>query len=343
MTISENIGDDMKSVYHSDDCNLEVIKNETVAIIGYGIQGRAQGMNLRDSGVNVIVGNRDDNAKENAKNDGFKVYTIPEAVQKADILMVLIPDESQQEVFSNLIVPHMRKNQLVTFAHGYSLRYNKITLPENIDVALLAPRFPGEQIRNFYLQDHGAPAFIDMVQNSSGKALERTLALGLGIGFARAGMLKVSYKEETDIDLFVEHFLAPLFFRTMEESLEYLVKKGYSKAASVLELYFSGERGAFWTMVARDGIYNTLKSNASPTCQFGISHYIKDIFDESLKKKMEVALDEIQNNKFAELLDEEEAKNYPATKKFYSNRADNIISQSEREVNKLIRKPKTHQ
>lgn len=328
----------MKEVYHSEDCDLNLIKDKTIAVIGYGIQGRAQALNLRDSGLNVIIGNREDEAWENAIDEGFTVLPITEAVRRSDILMALIPDESQQEVFSDLIIPHMRDGQLVTFAHGYSLRYNKIKLPKNVDVALLAPRFPGEQIRRFYLQDHGVPAFIDIVQDASGSALERTLALGLGVGFARAGLLSISYKEETDIDLFVEHFIAPLFFRTMEEALRFLVKRGYSKVASVLELYFSGERGAFWTMVARDGLYKTLKKNASPTCQFGISHYIKDIFDENLERKMERALDEIQNNKFAEMLDREDSSNYSSTSEFYAQKSKNIISESENEVNKLIRR-----
>lgn len=326
-----------KRVYHAEDCSLGDLEHMVVAVVGYGIQGRAHSLNLRDSGIKIIVGNRSDAHMQRARDDGFEVFDIREAASRADVVLLLVPDESHKEVFDE-IGPVLKPGVLVTFAHGYSLRYGKVTLPDTIDAGMLAPRFPGEQVRNYFVEGHGVPAFIDVIQDRSGKALPRLLALGLGLGFAKAGLLAVTFAEETDLDLFVEHFVAPLFFRTMEESLAFLVAKGYAAAPAVLELYFSGERGAFWSMVARNGIYNTLRSNASPTCQFGVATYIQKIYGDELRGRMRAALEEIQNGEFAGWLDKEEAAGYPAVNKFYADRETGVVTESERDVRTLIRK-----
>ncbi len=329
----------MKDVYHSEDCDLSVLKGKTVAVIGYGIQGRAQALNLRDSGLNIVIGNHADAFAERAKEDGFEVLDIAQAASRADVLMLLIPDESHKDIFERDLKGRLKKHVLVTIAHGYSVRYKKFPIPKDIDLALMAPRFPGAQVRGYYVEGHGAPAFFDVIQDASGTALKKGLALGEALGFARAGLLRVSAEDETDLDLFVEHFMAPLFFRTMEESLKYLVSEGYPAKPAALELYLSGERGAFWTMCAKNGMYKTLKANASPTCQFGVSHYIKGIFDESIKAKMKLAIDEIRDGKFAKMLDAEEAAGYPTVKAFHEEKGKNIITKTEDEVRKVIRKP----
>jgi ketol-acid reductoisomerase len=326
-----------KRVYHDEDCDLGVLAGQTVAVLGYGIQGRAHALNLRDSGFAVVVGNRDDDYLARAKTDGFDAGGMREAAAQADVILLLVPDESHRAVMDE-IAPVLRDGALVTFAHGYSLRYGKLKLPPKIDAGMLAPRFPGEQVRNYFVEGHGVPAFIDVVQDFTGKARARLLALGLGLGFARAGLLAVSYVEETDLDLFVEHFVAPLFFRTMEESLALLQARGYASAPAILELYFSGERGAFWSMVGRHGMYKTLRANASPTCQFGIATYIEKIYGEELRSRMRAAIDEIQNGEFAAWLDGEEASGYSKVSQFYKERDSNHVSQAEAEVRKMIRK-----
>lgn len=330
----------MKDHYHSEDCDLSLLKGKTVAVIGYGIQGRAQALNLRDSGLSVVIGNQRDAAFERAVADGFEATDIASAAKRGDVVMLLIPDESHKTVFDKDLRGVLKPGALVTIAHGYSVRYKKFAIPKEIDLALLAPRFPGAQVRGYYEKGHGAPAFLDIVQDATGQALPRALALGEALGFARAGLLRVSADDETDLDLFVEHFMAPLFFRTMEESLKFLVAEGYPAKAAALELYLSGERGAFWTMCAQNGMYRTLRANASPTCQFGVSHYIKDVFSDSVKARMKAAVDEIRDGSFARMLDEEEAKGYPTTAAFHAEKGANIVSRTEDEVFQVIRKPK---
>lgn len=331
----------MKDYYHSEDCDLAVLKGKTVAVIGYGIQGRAQALNLRDSGYSVVIGNRRDAAFDRAVEDGFETLDIATAARRGDVVMLLIPDESHKDAFEKDLRGQLKPGALVTIAHGYSVRYKKFAIPPDIDLALLAPRFPGAQVRGFFVEGHGVPAFVDIIQDKSGQALPRVLALGEALGFARAGLLHVSAEDETDLDLFVEHFMAPLFFRTMEESLKYLVEQGYPAKAAALELYFSGERGAFWTMCAKNGMYKTLKANASPTCQFGISHYIKTVFNDSIRASMKKAIDEIRDGTFARMLDDEEANGYPVVASFYAEKDANLITKIEDEIKSIIRKTKT--
>ena len=327
----------MEEVYYSESCDLGALNNCSIAVIGYGIQGQAQALNLRDSGLNVIIGNRPDDYFEIAKKDGFEVYDIDKAAKLSDIIMINIPDESHKEIFKSSIYSNLTDNKFITFAHGYSLRYNKLNLPQNIDISMIAPRYPGKQVRNYYLDGHGVPAFFDIISDVSGTALSKTLALGRALGFSKAGLISVGYQDETDLDLFIEHFVGPLIFRMMEEALGFLVKKNYPALPALMELYASGEMGAFWQMCARDGMYETLKNNASPTCQFGVVHYYDKIFEKRLLDKMEEVITNIQNGTFSNLLEIEEAKGYPTVKKHYSDKSHNLISKTEEEKKRIVR------
>jgi ketol-acid reductoisomerase len=330
----------MDEVYYSESCDLKVLRDSTIAVIGFGIQGRAQALNLRDSGLRVIVGNRSDHYLDMAEDDGFDAYSISDAAKLADVIMILIPDESHKEVFESSIYPHLSKNKLVTFAHGYSLRFSKLELPHSIDVSLLAPRCPGEQVRSFFVDGHGVPAFFDIVNDATGTAVSRTFALGAALGFSRAGLIHIDYRHETDLDLFIEHFVGPLIFKMMEEALGFLVDKGYPAVAALMELYCSGEFGAFWQMCARDGMYDTLRNNASPTCQFGAVHYYNQIFDHKLVDKMQEVLSNIRNDKFSELLDAEEAQGYPTVSRYFAERSKSLLVQTEKQVREMVKHKK---
>jgi ketol-acid reductoisomerase len=329
----------MKTSYSSDECLISALDGQTVGVVGYGIQGRAQALNLRDSGVNVIVSNRDDDYRKNAIDDGFDIVALNEISEKCDIIMLLIPDSAHLIYIKNHFLPKYKPGCLLIFAHGYSLRFEKLDLPENIDIAMLAPRYPGRQIRDTYNKGSGVPVFLDVVKDTTKTGLARTLGLCKAIGFSEGGVLSVSYKEEAEIDLFIEQFMAPLFYSAVENSMEMLVQRGYSKLVACLELYFSGECGAVRTMMAKNGIYSTFKNNASPTCQFGVASRIKEIFSPELRKSMESALDRITSGQFAKELTGEEQKGYPTVKKFHDERKSTLITESEKELMKLIKRP----
>jgi ketol-acid reductoisomerase len=329
----------MKTNYNSDECNLSSLNGQTIGVVGYGIQGRAQALNLRDSGVNVLISNRDDSYRTNAIDDGFSVVNLDKIAEESDVLMLLIPDSTHMGFIQDHFLSSYKADSLLIFAHGYSLRFEQLNLPDNIDIAMIAPRYPGQQIRDYYLQGSGVPAFVDIVKDVTRTGLPKTLALCKAIGFSKGGMLSVSYKEEAEIDLFIEQFMAPLFYSAVENSIEMLTKRGYSKLVACLELYFSGELGAVRTMMAKSGMYTAFKNNASPTCQFGVASRVEDVFIPELKEIMEKTLDRITSGQFANELEREEKEGYPVVKKFFDRRKKNLITESEGELMKIIKRP----
>lgn len=326
----------MKKVYKEIDCNMDILKKEKIGVIGYGIQGRAQALNLRDSGYKPIIGNIADQYSKQAKDDGFKVLSIDLAVKESTILLILIPDESHQKIFDKYVNHNLNEGDLLIFAHGYSIRYNKINIPKKINVGLLAPRFPGEPIRKQYLNGKGVPAFLDVINDHSNNTLEKILSIGNAIGFSKAGMIPVTANEETEIDLFIEHFIGPLFISAVENSLKYLIQRGYSPIPAIIELYKSGERGSMWTAYAKKGLFKALNENASPTCKFGISSYYNNTFNSELKNQMKIVVDNIKNNSFAINLEAEESNNYKKTNSFFIDKSKSELTKLEDEVDKLI-------
>lgn len=326
--------------YDSDVKKLPLFKRkkEVIGILGYGIQGRAQALNLRDSGYKVFISNKNDHYKKKAIRDGFKVFNFKKIVDFVSTLIILIPDADQKAVLEENVISRLKNNQLLIFAHGYNLYYKTIKFPNFVDIAMLAPRFPGKPIRQRFLEGGGVSAFIDPYQDNTKKCLERTLIIASALGFTKSGVLRAKVSDETEADLFIEHFMAPLFYKSVEESVKFLKKKGLSEYVSVMELYFSGELGSVRTMMSKTGLYKTLYENASPTCKFGVSHYMKEIFTSDLKKKMEKIFMEIRNKRFLKLLENEKKNNYKYTNDFFCERNKNYISKTEKKLNKLILK-----
>ncbi|MGW0828315.1 NAD(P)-binding domain-containing protein [Streptomyces sp. NPDC002845] len=191
-------------MYFEKDVSPHDIDGETVAVIGYGIQGKAFAANLRDSGVPVIVGNRDDAYRKAAMEDGFDTRPIADAVMDASIIVLLIPDEAHPQVYDREIAAYLNNGDLFIMAHGFSVRFRRIVLPGEADVALLAPKMFGKPIRERYLDGSGVLAFVDVMQDATQRALPRTLAIAQAMGFTRYGVLPVSHATETELDLFQE-------------------------------------------------------------------------------------------------------------------------------------------
>ena len=195
----------MPKIYYQPDCDINVLKDKTVAIIGYGSQGHAHALNLRDSGVKVIIGLYEGSKRWNhVKELGFEVYTTAEATQKADVIMILTPDEKQAAIFKNDIEPNLTEGKAIAFAHGFNIHFKQIVPPSNVDVFMIAPKAPGHTVRSEYVEGKGTPALVAVYQDASGKCLDIALAYGAGIGAARAAVMETTFRIETETDLFGE-------------------------------------------------------------------------------------------------------------------------------------------
>lgn len=308
-----------------------------ITVIGYGIQGRAQALNLRDSGNDVVIVNRDDSYLSLALNDGFKVLTLKEGLQYSDVIFLLIPDGVQDEILKSQIFPQIRSSTTLVFAHGYWLTYQAKYIPENIDVLMMAPRFPGEQIRRTFLNESGVPAYVDIVQDFSKNAQNTLEKLSKDLGYMAGGVIPLSYKQETEIDLFIEQFMAPTFFASVETAFKLLLDKGYPEEAICLELYYSGELGAVRTMMGRDGLYKGFQNNASPTCQYGVASARRTLWSDEMADKASSALERITSGQFSKELSDHEACKH-VLKSFVSSEIAGKIKSAERNVDKKIKK-----
>ena len=324
-------------VYYDHDVNIEVLKNQTIGIIGYGIQGRAQALNIRDSGLNVIIGNIKDDYIHRAEKDGFQILPINELVAISDVIFVLIPDEAQASIYESYIAPQIKSGQTYVFAHGYALRYQLIVFPENVDILLIAPRFPGKPIREYYLENGGIPVFFDVYQDATKKAKEKGFALCKAIGATKAGVFEVSTKEETEIDLFIEQFLIPTFIKSVEIGFETLVNKGFDPLAVISELFASGELGAVIKQASVEGLYRTFQNHASPTCQFGISRNVEKSLTDHSYKFAEKILEEIQNGEFSKALSAEGKSDYKTLNNYYDEKLNSKLNIQYNEFNSLIK------
>lgn len=328
----------MQKIYYNRDASLKYLKDKTVGIIGYGIQGRAQALNIRDSGIDVLVANRKDRYVKQAVRDGFRVYKISEAVKKSDTLIFLIPDQAQPEVYKRHIKDCLRPDSMLVFAHGYTPRFKTVDFSSDIDVAMLAPRMPGHQIREYFLRRGGVPAFFDVIQDKTGLAGKKVLALAKAAGFTRAGVLRVSYKEEADLDLFTEQFLIAGIVAAIYAGFEVLTKEySYSAVPALMELYASGELAEVLKLASKMGIGRVFQKNASPTCQFGIASEFNKALARGIKNEARSILKRIQNSSFNKQLDREGNSGYPSVRKLWEGVNNSGIEETQRWINKFVK------
>jgi len=323
-------------IYYDKDADLKELENETVGIIGYGIQGRAHALNLRDNKVNVIVSNRKDSYYEQAVKDGFEVHSVDELAKKATIVVMLIPDQAQKEVFDNHVKPNLKEGSMLTVAHGYSIRFNQVVCPDNIDAILLAPRFPGGVLRKNFLEGKGTSAFFDVVKDFTGKAEKRGLALARAVGFTKEGLLNVSLKEETEVDLFIEQFLIPSVLKTIQTGFDVLVENGYTPEVAITELFSSGEIIGLLSEGTKIGMYQSFQKNTSPTCQFGVKESFDRLVNEKSRETAQKILEEIKEGDFTQRLEKEEKEGYPTLKEFNKKNVEGKFSKTQESFMKIL-------
>ena len=288
----------MSKIYYQNDCNLDYLKGKTVAIIGYGSQGHAHALNLMESGVNVVVGLYDGSKSADlAKKAGLKVLNTADATKIADIIMILIPDEKQADIYKSDIEPNLSSGKALAFAHGFNIHYQQIIPPSDIDVFMIAPKGPGHTVRSEYVAGKGVPCLIAIYQDATGNALNLGLAYALGIGGARAGVLETTFKSETETDLFGEQaVLCGGVTALMQAGFETLVEAGYAPENAYFECVH--EMKLIVDMIYKGG-FSLMRYSISDTAEFGDYETGKRLITDETRREMTKILTEIQDGTFA--------------------------------------------
>jgi ketol-acid reductoisomerase len=285
-------------VYSDKDADLSVLKNKTLAVLGFGSQGHAHALNLKESGLKVIVGLYEGSKSiPVAEEKGFKVVSTAEAVKQADVIFVALPDTKQAKVYEKDIAPNLAKGKTLLFSHGFSIHFKTIVPPKNVDVILVAPKGPGHIVRRQYVEGKGVPALIAVYQNASGKAKATALAWAKGIGGTRAGVIQTTFKEETETDLFGEQtVLCGGASALIQAGYETLVEAGYQPEMAYFECLH--ELKLIVDLMNEAGI-SGMRFSISETAKWGDVSVGPKIIDANVKKRMKAALKDIQSGKFA--------------------------------------------
>ena len=295
-------------IFYQEDCNLGLLDGKTIAIIGYGSQGHAHALNLKESGCNVIIGlYKGSKSWKKAEEQGFEVYTAAEAAKKADIIMILINDEKQAALYKNDIEPNLEEGNMLMFAHGFNIHFGCIKPPAYVDVTMIAPKGPGHTVRSEYQAGKGVPCLIAVEQDATGKAQDIALAYALGIGGARAGVLETTFRTETETDLFGEQaVLCGGVCALMQAGFETLVEAGYDPRNAYFECIH--EMKLIVDLIYQSG-FAGMRYSISKTAEYGDYITGPKIITEDTKKAMKKVLSDIQDGTFAKefLLDMSDA------------------------------------
>ncbi|AIZ61047.1 ketol-acid reductoisomerase [Bacillus safensis] len=287
----------MVKVYYNGDIQENVLNGQKVAIIGYGSQGHAHALNLKESGVDVIVGVRKGGSYTKAQEDGHQVFTVKEAAAQADVVMVLLPDEQQKKVYDEEIKDQLEAGNSLVFAHGFNVHFHQIVPPSDVDVYLVAPKGPGHLVRRTYEQGAGVPALFAIYQDVSGQAKDKALAYAKAIGGARAGVLETTFKEETETDLFGEQaVLCGGLTSLVKAGFETLTEAGYQPELAYFECLH--ELKLIVDLMYEEGLEG-MRYSISDTAQWGDFVSGPRVVDAKVKESMKAVLTDIQNGTFA--------------------------------------------
>ncbi|MFM7559534.1 ketol-acid reductoisomerase [Cylindrospermopsis raciborskii] len=288
----------MARMYYDEDANLDFLAGKTVAIIGYGSQGHAHALNLKDSGVNVIVGLYPGSKSIiKAEAAGLTVKNVADAAKAADLIMILLPDEVQKTIYTNEILPNLEAGNILAFAHGFNIHFGQIVPPEDVDVIMVAPKGPGHLVRRTYEQGQGVPALFAVYQNATGKARDRAMAYAKGIGGTRAGVLETTFREETETDLFGEQaVLCGGLSALIKAGFETLIEAGYQPELAYFECLH--EVKLIVDLVVEGGLA-TMRDSISNTAEYGDYTRGPRVVTAQTKAEMKKILSEIQSGQFA--------------------------------------------
>lgn len=288
----------MVTIYYESDCNMNLLKDKTIAVMGYGSQGHAHALNLKESGMNVVVGLRKGTESwKKAEEAGLKVLEVEEAAKVGDLIMILLPDEKAADIYHQQIAPHMKSGDVLMFAHGFNIHYNQVVAPAGCDVIMVAPKGPGHTVRSQYLEGKGVPSLIAVHQDSTGKAKEYALAYAAGIGAGRAGIIETTFKEETETDLFGEQaVLCGGVTELMKAGFDTLVEAGYAPEMAYFECVHEMK---LIVDLINSGGFAMMRYSISNTAEYGDYMTGRRIITEDTRKEMKKVLHEIQDGTFA--------------------------------------------
>jgi ketol-acid reductoisomerase len=325
----------LTNIFYDKDADSSALNKLKIGILGYGNQGRSWALNLRDSGIKIMVGNIRDSYWKKSIADGFKPQNLIEVAKRADVLCILIPDNLQPLIYKKYIKPYLNDGKLLVFAHGFAIRYKLISTTKNIDLALLAPRMIGTGVRLLFEKGSGAPAFVAIKQNYTGKAWLKTLALAKCLGFTRVGLFETTFKEETDLDLFTEQAVMPIIIAVFERAYDILIQKGYDQDLVIMELISSGEIIEVFKQICKLGLMGQLKLH-SRTSQYGqLSRRYRN--SESLNKHMESKLEEISSDKFINEFLSQNKNCFPRLKKLLDESLKSDFQKAQEKINEKIK------
>jgi ketol-acid reductoisomerase len=324
----------MGRIYYDNDAKIDILKSKTVGVIGYGSQGRAQALNMRDSGLDVIIGLRKDGKSwDNAERDNFRVYEIEEAVKVSDIVHLLITDTIMPVVYKNRIQPYLKNNQVLSFSHAFNVHFNQIIPPDYVDVLLVAPKAPGPMLREQYKKGSGVPGLIAVYQDFSGSSKDMALAMAKAIGLTRIGVLETTFKKEAESDIIGEQcVLVGGLIGLIKTGFEVLVESGYDENEAYFEVL--NEAKLIMDLIYQSGFTGMLNA-VSDTAKYGGLIKYSEIIDEHVKNKMRRVVKEVQSGKFAKDWLIEIQSNFPSMKVLMEQISSHQIEIVGRRIRKL--------
>ncbi len=287
----------MVKVYHDEDIDEKVLEGKRVAVIGYGSQGRAQALNMRDSGVDVVVGLRPGKSWKRAEADGMEVMTVVEAAQAADVVLMLIPDMAQPAVYGEEVAMALKPGDALQFAHGFNIHFGQIKPSEGVDVVMVAPKAPGPEMRRQYEEGFGVPSLVAVAQDASGEAKEKALAIAKALGSGRAGVIETTFKDETESDLFGEQsVLCGGVDQLIRRGFKVLTEAGYPPELAYFEVL--NELKLIVDLIYKSGISGMYRA-VSDTAKYGGMAIGPDIIDDHVEENMRKALKAVRDGSFA--------------------------------------------
>ena len=324
----------MVKVYYDDAVAKDALEGKTIAVVGYGSQGHAHAQNLRDTGHQVVIGIREGKSAEAAREDGFDVLPVAEATKKAEVVMILAPDEIQGTLYENEIAPNLEEGDALVFAHGFNIHFDVINPPKNVDVFLVAPKGPGHLVRRTFTEGFAVPALFAVYQDATGTAQDLALSYAKGIGATRVGVLETTFKEETETDLFGEQAVLCGGLPSMiEAGFETLVEAGYQPELAYFEVCH--EMKLIVDLIYEGG-FAKMRNSISNTAEYGDYVSGPRVITETAKAGMKEVLTDIQNGKFAKGFIDDNKNGFPEFKKMRAESAGHQIEEVGGELRKMM-------